>query len=243
MSDKLTGLGIFRAGAAKPFGIHSGENHSDKFRRQKSACIRQVRRTVRSPTPFVGLENQEPDSDAVEATSQGHQNLLAMVYEELRGLAAARMAAQPSGHTLQPTALVHEAWLRLSKTDACRWNDREHFFRAAAVAMRRILVDHARAKARHKRRPDDAVVESLMESAPDCDHEDDILLIHECLGELEKTDPDCARVVQLKFFAGLTNKEAAGVLGVSLSSVDRQWAFARSQLFQMIRRRREARVG
>ena len=166
-----------------------------------------------------------------------------MVYEELRGLAAARMAAQPSGHTLQPTALVHEAWLRLSKTDPSRWNGKDHFFRAAAVAMRRILVDHARAKARHKRRPENTDVAADMEAAPDCDHEDDILLIHECLGELEKSDPECARVVQLKFFAGLTNKDVAEVLGVSLSSVDRLWSFARSQLFQMIRKRREARIG
>lgn len=162
-----------------------------------------------------------------------------MVYEELRNLAAARMAAQSPGHTLQPTALVHEAWLRLSKTDAARWNNREHFFRAAAMAMRQILVDHARAKTRQKRRRAEDDVILATEDTSDQNAEFDVLIIHECLEELEKSHPDCARVVQLKFFAGLNNQETADVLGSSLRTVERLWAFARFKLFQMVSNRRE----
>jgi RNA polymerase sigma factor (TIGR02999 family) len=174
-----------------------------------------------------------PDS----SNPQDHQDLLTMVYTELRRLAASRMANQAPGHTLQPTALVHEAWLRLHDTDHARWNNREHFFRAAAIAMRQILVDHARSKGRLKRH-------SLQgdfpeEIAASQNPESDILLINECLDRLEVSHPECARVVQLKFFAGLSNQETAELLGISLRSLERMWAFARATLFQMIQARRE----
>ncbi len=164
-----------------------------------------------------------------------------MVYDELRRLAVMRMAGQSPGHTLQPTALVHEAWLRLTKSDAARWSSREHFFRAAAIAMRQILVDHARSKARRNSRLDnyqDVVFEVKPALSPDPNT--DILIIHECLEALEKSHPDCVRVVQLKFFAGLGNKETAEVLGISLRSVERLWAFARPKLFEMVRKRRDS---
>jgi len=178
--------------------------------------------------------NDELPHNASDGAIRDRQDLLTLVYDELRSLAAARMAAQSSGHTLQPTALVHEAWLRVSKLDDARWNSREHFFRAAAMAMRQILVDHARAKARRKPPQDfnDAAMEDSI-----IDFEDprsDVLIIHECLGMLENSYPDCARVVQLKFFAGLSNQETAEVLGISLRSTERLWAFARAKLFTMV---------
>jgi len=183
-----------------------------------------------------------PDSslNLDSSSTQDHQDLLTMVYKELRSLAAARMADQAPGHTLQPTALVHEAWLRLNHTDHARWNNREHFFRAAAIAMRQILVDHARSKGRLKRSPDQVLLAVLEDAASPPNPESDILLINECLDLLEVSHPECARVVQLKFFAGLSNQETADLLGVSLRSLERMWAFARAKLFHMIQIRRDA---
>lgn len=160
--------------------------------------------------------------------------LLPLVYDELRHLAASRMAVERAGQTLQPTALVHEAWLKLSNEDGKIWNDRQHFFRAAAQAMRRILVDRARQKSTLKRGQAGTVLNvhdlDLTESTPD----DRILLVDEMMRRLEVEDPDSARIVTLKFFGGLTNKEIAGVLGVTERTAERQWAYARSVLFQMI---------
>lgn len=188
---------------------------------------------------FRAMNEDLPHNTSDGAILDRH-DLLALVYAELRSLAAARMAAQSSGHTLQPTALVHEAWLRVSKLEDARWNSREHFFRAAAMAMRQILVDHARAKARRK--PPQDFNDAAIEGRP-IDFEDpqsDVLIIHECLGMLEKSYPDCARVVQLKFFAGLSNQETAEVLGFSLRSTERLWAFARAKLFTMVTSGRRA---
>lgn len=178
-------------------------------------------------------------SNPPSAVPGGIQDLLPKVYEELRRVAAARMAEQSAGHTLQPTALVHEAWLRLQGADPAKWNDREHFFRAAAIAMRQILVDHARSKSRLKRGSNQVMLAIPEDVVSSEDPESNILLIHECLTVLEKTHPDCARVVQLKFFAGLGNQETADLLGSSLRSVERLWAFARARLFHMVRSQRE----
>ena len=160
--------------------------------------------------------------------------LLPMVYEELRSMAAARMANEAAGHTLQPTALVHEAWLRLNDGERT-WESRAHFYRAAAVAMRRILIDRARQKGAQKRsggwqRFDIADLD-LAAASPD----ERTLWIDESLRRLEVEDPECAEVVMLKFFTGLTNKDAAQALGISEATVERRWAFAKVQLFQMIR--------
>jgi RNA polymerase sigma factor (TIGR02999 family) len=168
------------------------------------------------------------------------EQLLPLVYEELRRLAAARMAQESAGQTLQPTALVHEAWLRLVGEGDRSWNNRAHFFRAAAQAMRRILIDRARHKASLKRggnqeRLDIAELD-IAAATPD----DRMLLIDESLARLEQEDPDSAQVIMLKFFAGLTNKEVGKTLGVSESTVERQWAFAKVCLYQMIR---EAEAG
>jgi RNA polymerase sigma factor (TIGR02999 family) len=163
------------------------------------------------------------------------EELLPLVYEELHRLAVARMASEPSDHTLQPTALVHEAWLRLTADGGQRnWKDRAYFFSAAAEAMRRILIDHARRKSRakhggHQQRLD---IDSLNLSATPEDEK--VLLINAALEELEDVHPERARVVVLKFFGGMTNKQAAEVIGISERSVNRHWLCARTWLFKKI---------
>jgi RNA polymerase sigma factor (TIGR02999 family) len=163
------------------------------------------------------------------------EQLLPLVYDELRELAAARMSREAAGQTLQPTALVHEAWLKLVHESGRTWENRTHFYRAAAQAMRRILIDRARQKSSLKRaggweRLDIADLD-LAAASPD----DSLLLIDESLQRLEQDDPESAEIVRLKFFTGLTNKEAARSLGISEATVERRWAFAKVCLFQMIR--------
>lgn len=160
--------------------------------------------------------------------------LLPLVYDELRRLAARRLADEKAGQTLQPTALVHDAWLQLAGTGERTWNDRAHFFRAAARAMRRILVDRAREKQARKRgggvKP--LNIEDFDITASDGDER--ILLIDEVLARFEEEEPEIARVVMMKFFVGLTEGEIAPILGVTERTVRRQWAYARTRLFQLI---------
>jgi RNA polymerase sigma factor (TIGR02999 family) len=165
---------------------------------------------------------------------QASSDLLPLVYEELRHLAAARMARESSGQTLQPTALVHEAWLRLVGEGHRSWENRAHFFGAAAEAMRRILIENARRKSRLKRGGDQLRVDiddvDLAATTPD----DKILLIDEALERLKTADPDKAKIVVLKFFGGLTNQEVAQSLDVNERTVERQWAFAKAWMFRCI---------
>jgi RNA polymerase sigma factor (TIGR02999 family) len=168
------------------------------------------------------------------------EKLMPLVYNDLRLLAATRMATESEEHTLQPTALVHEAWLRLSKSGERRWNDRTHFFRVAAMAMRRILVDHARQKARLKRggnavRIKDLSSRDLAQVPPD----ERILLIDHALERLEGIDPEGAQVVTLKFFANYTTREIAGILDVAERTIERRWTYARVRLMQMLQERNE----
>ena len=168
------------------------------------------------------------DSEATEA-------LFPLVYTELRRMAAARMAGESAGHTLQPTALVHEAWLQLVGDGDQTWENRRHFFGAAAEAMRRILILNARRKAVVKRgggltRVDMEELE-ITAATPD----EHVLLIHEALQWLEGEDPETARIVLLKFFGGLTNEEVANSLGTSLRTINRQWFYAKLKLFRWIR--------
>jgi RNA polymerase sigma factor (TIGR02999 family) len=151
--------------------------------------------------------------------------LLPLVYDELRNVARERMSNIPAGQTLQPTALVHEAWLKLSGGDGRKWNDRTHFFRAAVQAMRQILVDRARAKASRKRTLDLA----------DSSLEERVLLVDEMLKRLEEDEPDSVRLITLKFFGGLTNHEIAAMDGVAERTVERHWSYAKTLLYQMIR--------
>jgi len=165
---------------------------------------------------------------------QASSDLLPLVYEELRHLAGARMAREAAGQTLQPTALVHEAWMRLVGDGDRNWENRAHFFGAAAEAMRRILIENARRKSRFKRgggqlRVDIDDVE-LATTTPD----DKILLIDEALERLQAEDPDKARIVVLKFFGGLTNQEVAQSLNFTERTVERHWAFAKAWMFRCI---------
>ena len=163
------------------------------------------------------------------------EELLPLVYEELRRLAAHRMANEAAGQTLQPTALVHEAWLRLVKDGDRTWQNRGHFFAAAAEAMRRILVENARRKSRLKRGGGQIRVDAdeidLAETTPD----DKVLLMDEALEELKAQDPEKAQVVVMKFFGGLSNKEVAETLGVTERTVERHWAYAKAWLFRNIK--------
>ena len=159
--------------------------------------------------------------------------LLPLVYDELRKLAAARLADEKAGQTLQPTALVHEAYLRLvGPADAPRWDGRGHFFAAAAEAMRRILIDRARDRKRLKRgggraRQDLDLEAILHDEAPP----DDLIDLDAALARLAGTDAQAAALVKLRLFAGLTVEDAAAALGVSRRTAERDWTFARTWLF------------
>ena len=164
------------------------------------------------------------------------ERLLPLVYTELRQLAAARMAREAPGHTLQPTALVHETWLRLGGDQAPAWRSRAHFFGAASEAMRRILVESARRKraARHGGglQPVDVNDPAVAVAAQSPD--DRVLAVHEALDNLAAHDGRKAELVKLHYFAGLTFAETAAVLGISEPTAKRDWAYARAWLFRRI---------
>jgi RNA polymerase sigma factor (TIGR02999 family) len=162
--------------------------------------------------------------------------LLPLVYAELRRLAAARLAGEKAGHTLQPTALVHEAYLRLVGGERGQnWNGRGHFFAAAAEAMRRILVDHARRKKSAKRGGGRERLDLDAIDVAIADWPEDLVVLDEALGRLAAIDPKAARLVHLRFFAGLPIPEVAEVLGMSPRTADRLWAYARAWLHQAVR--------
>jgi len=161
--------------------------------------------------------------------------LLVLVYDELRRLAALKMAQQAPGQTLQATALVHEAWLKLVGTENPTFKNRTHFFSAAAEAMRHILIDRARRKQtqRHGGRFERVALEEFEIPAPDPD--DQLLAIHESLEKFALTYPIQAEVVKLRYFAGMTNEEISQLRGISVRTVINYWDFARAWLFQEIR--------
>jgi len=171
---------------------------------------------------------------AIKQEGAASEQLLPLVYDELRRLAAARMARESAGQTLQPTALVHEAWIRLFNGNANVWQSRGHFFGAAAEAMRRILIDRARRKMSSKRggRAEHVHIEEVDVAAAQPDER--VLLIDEALHRLERKDPELARVVTLKFFGGLTNAEVGDVMGVTERTVQTKWNFAKAWLTESI---------
>jgi len=166
---------------------------------------------------------------------QAAAELLPLVYQELRRLAAQKLAGEGPGHTLQPTALVHEAYMKLIGPDPLRtWKGRTHYFSAAAEAMRRILIDHARRKQRVRHGGGRKQVELREGDAIGEPPSEDLLALDEALNALAATDPTKAELVKLRYFAGLTLEEAAELLGVSRATADRYWAYARAWLFNAI---------
>jgi len=168
--------------------------------------------------------------------SQAAEQLLPLVYQELRRLALEKMAQEKPGQTLQATALVHEAYIRLVDMEkAQHWNSRGHFFSAAAEAMRRILVERARQKRGPRRGGDRDRIS--MEAA--CNlvnpREDEILAVHDALGQLAEDSPGAAELVKLRYFAGMSHQEAAGCLGISRTTADRYWAYAKAFLYCALR--------
>jgi RNA polymerase sigma factor (TIGR02999 family) len=171
---------------------------------------------------------------AAAGNIQAAAELLPAVYGELRVLAAARLADERQGHTLQPTALVHEAYLRLVGGNPEQpWVGRGHFFAAAAEAMRRILIDHARKKGARKRAGQRLDIDPEQFAA--ADRPDDLLALDEALDQLELAEPRIAELVKLRYFAGLTIPQSAEALGVSPRTADAWWAFARAWLLAKVR--------
>ena len=169
-----------------------------------------------------------------ECDPQGADKLLPLVYEELRRLAAHKMSRQPAGHTLQPTALVHEAFLRLIGNPERTWADRQHFFAAAAETMRHVLVDRARRKAALRHGSNVVALQlddALLAGPVDEDH---VIAVNSALDALAVHDTTAAELVKLRFFAGFTLIEAAALLGVSERTAKRIWSYARAWLFDEI---------
>lgn len=167
------------------------------------------------------------DAGDVEAAEE----LLPLVYEELRGLAFAKLGRERPGQTLQPTALVHEAWLRLAGSEGGPWKNRVHFLGAAAEAMRRILIEIARKKARQRRGGGWQRVDLTQVTVAANDAEETHLAVNDALERLEAEDPLKARIVKLRYFVGMTHREIADALEMSEPTVRRHWAFARSWLY------------
>jgi RNA polymerase sigma factor (TIGR02999 family) len=166
------------------------------------------------------------------------ERLIPIVYADLRRAAARCMRSENEGHTLQTTALVHEAYLRLTREQDRTWENRAHFLGVAAQIMRNLLVDHARAAARHKR--GGGAVTAAMEDAPELTtvSPEDLLAIDDALRQLAEVDPRSSRVVELRFFVGLTNEEVAKVMGTSANTVKRDWSVAKTFLRTELRSRK-----
>ncbi len=189
----------------------------------------------------------EDVSQILASVVNGDQNaadeLLPMVYTELRRLAESRMAKANPGNTLQPTALVHEAYMRLIGSVDPGWNGRRHFFGAAAQAMRDILVEQARRKARIKHGGDRKRVDvdtAELEGGP---RPEDVIAVHEALELFEKEDPRCAEIVRLRYFAGLSEKDIASGLDLSERTIRREWRYARSWLQRALSESSQAKPG
>ena len=184
------------------------------------------------PSLFTQLLRRGADGD-----SDANRDLLPLVYGELKRLAGSFMRGQNSDHTLQATALVHEAWMKLVDDDGqSSWESRKHFFGLAASAMRSVLIDHARARKALKRggtNNERVPLDDVMDRAEESVH--DVLEFDEALEALAVTDPDLAKLVELRFYAGLTMEEAAAALDVSKPTAERRWTVARALLWDRLR--------
>ena len=191
-----------------------------------------------NPGDFTQLIQRIDGGDA-----QAANEILPLVYSELRQLAAARMARESAAHTLQPTALVHEAWLRLGGDQQQNWKNRAHFFAAAAEAMRRILIEGARRRAavRHGgglEKFSAHAPEFEVAAIPEVTDDRQLLLLHEALENLAVQNPRQAELVKQWYFVGLTMAEAAETMGISLRTAEREWAYARAWLVNEMKRLR-----
>jgi RNA polymerase sigma factor (TIGR02999 family) len=195
-----------------------------------------------SPANLGAVKEAEPTQPSTESDDpQAAGQLLKLVYDELRRLAAAKLAHESPGQTLQPTALVHEAWLRLGGDRQPSWANRAHFFAAAAEGMRRILIDNARRK--RALRHGGALAKISANStgfdlATPAEDDAELLLLNEALDALAAHDARKAELVKQKYFTGLTLEETAAVLGISLRTAKRDWTYARAWLFNEVRRLR-----
>jgi RNA polymerase sigma factor (TIGR02999 family) len=177
-------------------------------------------------------------AEAATGNKQAAENLLPLVYDELRRLAAIQLARESPGHTLQATALVHEAYLRVvAPGGEPAWANRRHFFGAAAEAMRRILVESARRKRRLRHGGDRDRVDLDENDLPIEGPRDDIIELNEALEQFAVEEPDKAELVKLRFFAGLDEQESADILGISRTTAARYWAYARAWLYDRLRER------
>jgi RNA polymerase sigma factor (TIGR02999 family) len=187
----------------------------------------------------VPASNMSEATILLNAVEQGDpqaaDKLLELVYEELRRLAASKMARETPGQTLQPTELVHEAWLRLVGTKNPKFENRNHFFSAAAEAMRRVLIDRARRKLtqRHGGGVERVDLDGQDLASPEVDEQ--LLAVHEVLDKFAKDHPVQAEVVKLRYFVGMTNEETSQVLGISVSSVNNYWMFSRTWILHEIK--------
>ena len=184
----------------------------------------------------MGEDRKSDVTRILRGDSNPREELLPLVYEELRGIAGKRMSGERAGHTLQATVLVHEAYMKLLGDQDMAWRDRGHFYSAAAEAMRRILIDHAR-RVRSKKRGGD--LQRVTLGAPEASDgvemaAEDMVALSEALEKLEAEDERAAAVTRLRFFSGLSVEETAKVLEISERSVHREWTFARARLFEIL---------
>lgn len=206
----------------------------EKSAAEKSAAENTV--AHRSDAESVDEQQPEQAMDAADTPTidliPEHTELVGEVYEQLRAIARQRMAGERADHTLQATALVHEAFYRISQNRRVPFQNPGHFYVAAAEAMRRVLLDHAKSKGRQKRGGDRKRVPINVVDLADCGDPEDILALDEAMCRLKESDPEAAAVVELRFLAGLSVDETAESLGISARTVDRRWKFARAWLFR-----------
>jgi RNA polymerase sigma factor (TIGR02999 family) len=202
---------------------------------REECCVK----AYQSPFPLHNMGGMSDVTRILERIEEGDgvaaEKLLPIVYAELRSLAAAQMARERPGQTLQATALVHEAYLRLvDANQAAHWNSRGHFFAAAAEAMRRILINRARGKGRQKRGGRCRRVDLEQVFVADQASEEELIAIDDAVQELARKNAPCAELVKLRFFTGLTLDEAAAAMGIARRTANRYWAFARAWLFDAL---------
>ncbi|MFG0257451.1 MAG: sigma-70 family RNA polymerase sigma factor [Phycisphaerales bacterium JB043] len=231
-----------------PRALSARQRASSSKTRPQGSIIQRVHSHTRRVVGALSVDTRDgdqhvPNADPEHVTQilqnfednpNASEELLPIVYEQLRSIATSRMLGERRDHTLQPTALVHEAYMRLVGNADVAWENRAHFFGAAAQAMRRILIDHARAKNSLKRGGASKPMPLNVVDLATSDNPEHILALDEAMDRLEREDADAARVVRLRFYAGLSVDETAQALGISPRTAAREWSFARARLYQLL---------